>query len=241
MDFGLVSEINPSIPHSFKKTFLTFDIDWASDAVLEYCINILEQANVKVTWFVTHQTPLLDRLRENPNFELGIHPNFNPLLEGDFRYGNHYAKVLEYYLNIVPEAKTMRSHCLGISSRILSEAKRLGITHESNILVPMMTYNSAGGGGFLKPYSNWDKLIRCPYHWADDVACMYEKRIDICSIKSNGYFMFGFHPIHIFLNTESLNRYESARSYFKDYNLLKQYQGNSPFGSRAILDSLLGT
>lgn len=66
MDFGLVSEINPSIPHSFLKPFLTFDIDWASDAVLEYCIDILEQANVRVTWFATHQTPLLDRIRENP-------------------------------------------------------------------------------------------------------------------------------------------------------------------------------
>lgn len=50
MEFGLVGEINPFVSASFEKIFLTFDIDWASDAVLEYCIDIVEQANVKATW-----------------------------------------------------------------------------------------------------------------------------------------------------------------------------------------------
>ncbi|TLD88205.1 hypothetical protein [Helicobacter sp. MIT 05-5294] len=239
MEFGLVGEINPIESISFQKFFLTFDIDWASDEVLEYSIGLLERANVKATWFVTHKTPLLERLRGNPLFELGIHPNFNPLLEGDFSYGRDYKEVLRYFLDIVPEAKTMRSHCLGISSRILSEAKKLGITHESNLCIPMMAHNSSGGGGFLQPYENWEGLIRCPYHWADDVACMYKNKIKTSKIAKNSYLMFGFHPIHIFLNTEVLSRYESARGYFQDYNLLRQYQGDSPNGSCALLGRLL--
>ena len=236
MDFGLVSEINPSIPHSFLKPFLTFDIDWASDAVLEYCIDILEQANVRVTWFATHQTPLLDRIRENPYFELGIHPNFNPLLEGNFCYGNHYAKVLEYYLNIVPEAKVMRSHSLGVSSRILMEAKVMGITHDCNLCIPIV----AGGGGLIARFVNWDKLIRCPYHWADDIACMYEDKIDICSIRGDDYFMFGFHPIHIFLNTASLEQYENAKPFMKDTQKLREKCGHSLNGAKSVLERLLG-
>ncbi|MDE5591400.1 MAG: hypothetical protein K2I63_00360 [Helicobacter sp.] len=145
MNFGFVSEINPLDSSTFEKIFLTFDVDWASDFVLEYCIELLYKAKRKVTWFATHQTPLLDRIREIPFFELGIHPNFNPLLEGNFCYGNHYAKVLEYYLKIVPEAKVMRSHSLGLSSRILMEAQSMGITHESNLCIPLV---AAGGGVF---------------------------------------------------------------------------------------------
>lgn len=71
--FGNIGEIDLENPSSYQKIFLTFDIDWASDEVLEYCIDIIEKANVKATWFVTHETPLLERLRANPNFELGIH------------------------------------------------------------------------------------------------------------------------------------------------------------------------
>lgn len=237
MFFGNIGEIDLENPSSYQKIFLTFDIDWASDEVLEYCIDIIEKANVKATWFVTHETPLLERLRANPNFELGIHPNFNPLLEGDFTYGKNYKEVLKHFLNIVPEAKSMRSHCLGISSRILQEAKNLGITHESNICIPAM----AAGGGILKPYINWDRLIRCPYHWADDVACMYEQKIDFTrfSFFENHYFIISFHPINLFLNTESLNRYESARSYFQNYEQLKKYQGDSPIGSRSVLNIFL--
>lgn len=103
--FGKISEIDINDPQSFQKIFLTFDIDWASDEVLEYCLEIVEKAKVKATWFATHKTPLLKRILENPLFELGIHPNFNPLLEGNFCYGKNYKEVLEYYLEIVPNAK----------------------------------------------------------------------------------------------------------------------------------------
>lgn len=61
--------------------YLTFDIDWACDGVLADTIDLVEEADVCATWFVTHDTPLLKRLRENPKFELGIHPNFNNILE----------------------------------------------------------------------------------------------------------------------------------------------------------------
>lgn len=207
--FGKISEIDINDPQSFQKIFLTFDIDWASDEVLEYCLNIVEKAEVKATWFATHKTPLLERILENPLFELGIHPNFNPLLEGNFCYGKNYEEVLKYYLDIVPKAKVMRSHSLAHSSRILMEAKKLGITHESNICIPYVAY---GMGGFsLLPYLNWDGLVRCPYHWADDVACMYENKIDIQKVKREAYFVFGFHPIHIFLNTNDLQVYEKIK------------------------------
>ncbi|EEQ63915.1 hypothetical protein HPMG_01372 [Helicobacter pullorum MIT 98-5489] len=236
--FGKISEIDINDTQSFQKIFLTFDIDWASDEVLEYCLEIVEKAKVKATWFATHKTPLLKRILENPLFELGIHPNFNPLLEGNFCYGKNYKEVLEYYLEIVPNAKVMRSHSLAHSSRILIEAKNLGITHESNICIPCVAFED-GGGGALLPYLNWDGLIRCPYHWADDIACMYKNKINIKDIRRDKYFVFGFHPIHIYLNTESLERYEIAKAFTFNIDKLKSHANHSNFGSLNYLEQLI--
>ncbi len=235
MVFGKISEIDIKQAHSFNKIFLTFDIDWASDEVLEYCINMVEQTGLKATWFATHKTLLLQRIKDNPLFDLGIHPNFNPLLEGDFCYGKNYKEVLLHFLDIVPDAKIMRSHCLGISSRILMEARALGITHESNLCIPLMA-----GGAVLKPFVNWDGLIRCPYHYADDVACMYANKINISNaLKEQEYFMFGFHPIHIFLNTESLKRYENAKIYAKNAEKLAQMRGDSDLGACNVFNEIV--
>lgn len=238
MAFAHVSEIDVHNDASYNQTFLTLDIDWASDDVLAYTIDFIQAAQIKATWFATHKTPLLDSIRANPLFELGIHPNFNPLLEGDFIYGKDYKAVLDYFLDIVPDAKTMRSHCLALSSRVLMQARARGITHESNLCIPLF---ATGGIPCLKPFINWDGFVRCPYHYADDVCCMYEQMGFTTELKfpagGGAYFMLGVHPIHIFLNTDSLKRYESARPFFRDYKSLKAYI-NPGFGVRDVLISL---
>ena len=48
-------------------------------------------------------------MRANQNIELGIHPNFNPLLNGDFRYGKSIDEVIKYYKKIAPEAHMANS------------------------------------------------------------------------------------------------------------------------------------
>src|SRR5687767_66509 len=52
------------------RVFLTFDIDWAHDGVIHAAADMVEEADVAATWFVTHDTPALERLRANPRFEL---------------------------------------------------------------------------------------------------------------------------------------------------------------------------
>ncbi len=74
---------NTGSPEWSDTVFLTFDVDWACDEVFADTIDLVEQADVCATWFITHGTPLLERLRENPKFGLGIHPNFNNILAGN--------------------------------------------------------------------------------------------------------------------------------------------------------------
>ncbi|TSE31339.1 hypothetical protein LCC91_03300 [Tepidimonas taiwanensis] len=70
-----ISEIKPDDPSAWEdRLFLTIDIDWVHDTVLADMIDLLDRFDVHATWFVTHDTPLLERLRDNPRYELGIHP-----------------------------------------------------------------------------------------------------------------------------------------------------------------------
>jgi hypothetical protein len=119
-----------------RKIFLTFDIDWCSDKVLSFLLDILEKYNVRATIFVTHDTYLLDRIRENNNIELGIHPNFNFLLNGDFRLGKNVEEIIEYCLKLVPDAISVRSHSMTQSSTILSNFAQYGLKYDCNHYIP---------------------------------------------------------------------------------------------------------
>jgi len=122
MSTMLIKNINPNKPSTWEDyLFLTFDIDWAHDEVLSYTIDLVEEADVYATWFVTHDTPLLERLRENPKFELGIHPNFNNILAGKYDpdNGKSAEQVIDKLLSIVPEARSVRSHSLTQSSKLV--------------------------------------------------------------------------------------------------------------------------
>lgn len=41
-----------------KSLFLTFDIDWASDEIIQDTLDILKENEVKATFFITHESEL---------------------------------------------------------------------------------------------------------------------------------------------------------------------------------------
>ena len=127
--------------------YLTFDIDWACDEVLADTIDLVEQADIYATWFVTHDTPLLKRLRDNPKFELGIHPNFNNILAGrpDPANGMSAEETVDRLLSLVPEAKSVRSHSMTQSSVLLKLFLDKGLTHDCNHFIPHQAESFALG------------------------------------------------------------------------------------------------
>jgi len=136
--FSTISSVRTDAPETWdQRVFLTFDVDWAHDAVVNHSIDLVERAGVAATWFVTHATPALNRLRENPLFELGIHPNFLPLLmTGDRAKGDTAEEVLDRLMAVVPEARSVRSHSLVQSGRLLQLFRDKGLTHDANTFVP---------------------------------------------------------------------------------------------------------
>lgn len=236
VSFGKISEIDPDDQATWEgKIFLTFDIDWACDEIVQDSIEIIEAAGVSATWFVTHDTPLLRRLRSNPDFELGIHPNFNFLLDGDSRNGANATEVLDRLLNIVPEAKTIRSHCMTQSSTLLDLFRSQGLTHDSNHFIP------AHVQPHLWPWKLWNGLVRVPYFWEDDIHCLYDDPMSLThALGHTGLRVFDFHPIHVFLNTENMKRYEQTRILHRNPLGLIQHRNNELNGARNHLIQVLG-
>ena len=215
--------------------FITFDLDWCSDEILSYTLDIIEAYNIKVTFFITHKTKLLKRMRANKDIELGIHPNFNPLLNGDFRYGKNIEEVVKFYMKIVPEAVSVRSHSMTQNSQILDVFEQNGLKYDCNTYIPFSSNIS------LKVYSHWtDYLIKVPYFWEDDVHCYYNWEWNIQPfLVRKGLKVFNFHPIHIFLNTEKIERYSMVKKLLNDYRILEKNIHNKNFGSKCFFISLL--
>ena len=122
-----------------KKVYLTFDMEWANDNVLKYFYNLLKEAGVPATIFVTHETKWLEIFRGDSQIELGIHPNFNKLLLGESE-GNNYKKIFDDLMRIVPEAVSYRSHSLTTSSGLIAYAAQKGLRFDLNNYVQILIY-----------------------------------------------------------------------------------------------------
>lgn len=194
------------------KTALTVDIDWASDAVIEYTAAILVEHQIKTTWFITHDSPAVRKLFECKSlFEIGIHPNFLP----DSTQGKTVEEVIDYLLNIHPEAQIMRTHSLYQSSLMFASILEkypqirldvsLFLPHEKNVLVHKLHINP----DFKERY-----IYRIPYIWEDDIEMLLpdsDFKFDINNFLGDGLKIFDFHPIHIALNTRNLTNYEKFK------------------------------
>ena len=233
--FSCISDIKLIDPRSWQdKTFLTFDIDWAADFVVEPLIKLLEDSEIKATWFVTHDTPLLKCLHENPNFELGIHPNFNNLLNGNDKNGKNSKEVVLRLLELVPQATAVRSHSMCQSSVLIELFNECGLTHDCNHFIPFRSNVEC------KPWLHWNGMVKVPYFWEDDIETMQPNKFDMTVPgSSKGLRVFDFHPIHTFLNTEDLSRYEKSRFSHADSALLNRYINTNNDGSLTALKRLI--
>ena len=231
-NFSFIKEINPDNKSTWqKKLFLTFDIDWAHDEIINDTLNIISKYGIKSTWFATHNSNEISKLKENPNIEIGIHPNFNGLYNSDFSNGNTSIEVIKKYLKINPNSKSVRSHSLANSERLLNQFETAGLTHICNNFIP----NSSGIK--IKPFRLWDNIIIVTHCWQDNVSLKIDNKIPLNKSEET-LLVYDFHPIHIFLNTECLERYERTRHLHQNPSELLKHRF-SGFGVRNILFKLL--
>jgi len=208
----------------------TVDIDWAPEEVIEDTLRLFEEYHVQCTIFATHKSSIIDGCNRR-RFEIGIHPNFNPLL---FE-GRHSTTdtILQDILTLYPEAKGVRSHSLTQNSYFVYKFAEMGLKYDANTFLPYWKD--------IKPYRMWNNFMRVPYNWEDDIHFLYKKDYRDCELDLNTSLIniFGFHPIHVYLNTECENRYQEAKKDIKNPEALLKHRNLKTYGTRNFLISLL--
>ncbi len=214
-----ISEINVEKMGWERSIYLTFDIDWASDFVIADTLELLSRFNLSATFFITHDTPLLKEIRANPRYELGIHPNFNDLI---FRDGNQDIKTVREKMDelkqIVPEALSVRSHSTTNSSKLLEIFQEYDIQFDCNYIIPYHVTDK------IAPWRLWNDMTRIPYYYSDDLSLAYnlvDESMPQIS-EREGLKVFDFHPVHIYLNTDSIATYEKTRDIHRNEKLFLQ-------------------
>lgn len=220
---------------------VTFDIDWAPDWAVALCSDICASAGVPSTFFVTHQSDVLADLKRQSQIELGIHPNFLP----NSSHGNAAPAVIKHMLEIVPNAKSMRTHALMQSSSILEHVERETMLEtDVSLLLPFHP-------GLRPTRIHYDDnsrgLTRLPYFWEDDVCAVWpgwQWDGDPVPIDA-GLKIYDFHPIHVALNMGSLESYRKLKAHLsgRDLRAMKhadcQAFINPGHGARRFLERLV--
>lgn len=183
---------------------VTIDVDWSPDFWIDQAAEMLSSRGIKSTWFLTHDSPAIRRLMDNPLVECGIHPNF-------FQPSSHGAtedEVVDFMRRLVPDARSVRAHALMQSSRLF--AKYMG---QDGYFTECSSY--APNAAPLMPYhivfsKNLRPLVRIPYFWEDDVECQAAETgwdPGAPAFHPPGLKIFNFHPVYIGLNCHDFSEY----------------------------------
>jgi len=204
-------------PGILNSCIITIDIDWAPDFAIDKMAAVLIEKNVKATWFVTHDSPAIDRLKSrNDLFELGVHPNFLP----NSTQGKTVKEVMDFCFNITPAAVSMRTHTLLQSGGLYWEiVENYPIKIDTSILLRE--------NDNIQPHTIFygnekNKLIRVPFFWEDDVESYNPGKIwsiDHLALGADGIKIFNFHPMYFLLNIDTMDDYEALKKLKHLYQL----------------------
>lgn len=201
---------------------ITMDMDWAPDEVVDYAISTVADYDIKMTLFMTNKISV-----DVSDHEICIHPHFTSL-----NFAKHFLESLRDF----PGAKGMRSHSLFFSERFRPLYAKYGLEYASNV----MMYRQKS----IKPYYISPATLEIPLFWMDSFYIEMQNgrpsfSVDELDLRSAGLKVFDFHPVHIFLNTCTLDVYHDAKRYYKQPKKLIEYRNSTEYGTEDFLRSLL--
>ncbi|WP_404431837.1 hypothetical protein LG299_15515 [Microbacterium lacus] len=224
------------------EAFITIDVDWAPDWAMRRLLNDLLEAELRSTWFITHETPVLDELRARRDLvELGVHPNFQP----GSSHGATPSAVLAECMRIVPEARTMRTHCLVQSTPILQT-----VVDESPLVLDASVYirDLTSVRVSELPLDRGRSLARVPYVWEDDLEFFArDPHWDAVSFLAgrsdrDELTVMDLHPIHYVLNSADVKPYQALKAAVGDTRMVDEVQAgefaNKGAGTASFVASL---
>jgi hypothetical protein len=206
------------------ETCLTLDVDWAPEEVLASVARLIDDAGLRATLFATHESDVLAALPDT-HFEIGLHPRFN----GDLLEEEPVRALKQTY----PSARGARSHGLVASSRILQTYVAHGLIYESNIFLPFHDH--------VRPVLRFPRFASIPLTWSDDYHLLFSLPFELSAVhlEGPGLKVLNFHPIHVFMNTESPEHYERFKTHSSDVQRMQRLKNTDGSGLGTLFTALL--
>ena len=178
----------------------TGDTDWAPESMIEETLKIFEDNRIPYTPFITHKSKIIENKYPGEKSRyVGIHPNFLP----GSSHGNDYDEIIKNVIAFWPGTKAFRSHSYFDNWIINQKLLEKGIKYDSNLSVHLQPG--------LFPLQNSAGLLRFPTFLEDYIYSYREKGWEVADVqnllKTPGLKIFNFHPVHVCLNTPSLDHY----------------------------------
>jgi hypothetical protein len=230
MKFEKLDKIKIKKPTTWKnKIFLTIDLEWANDEVINFLVDLLIQHDVKATFFLTHYSKAVKRiLHYKKNFSVGLHPNYNNLLDNREEKKSDYRKIFLNLFYKFKGIKMVRSHSLVNSSKLTSFYKKKGIKFVSNELCYKINK--------LKPWEDFNKIVNLPIIWADDIALyLNDLNNNLRFIKRDSLNILDFHPTSVFTNSCNFYKNQIALRRQNQLDYLNKNINKQKFGIRDFL------
>ncbi len=175
-----------------KTVCFTSDIDWASEFAIEKSISFFRDANVPITYFLTHPSAAIQRSLDRGEIRAGLHPNFMP----DSSQGASYDEVMDYCFKLLPGARGFRSHRHYDVNDVLEKFKARGIEYDSNVCTLLDE---------LPPFLHRTGLVRFPIFIEDGGYLLNGGDLRFANVAdlfdTPGLKVINLHPMHLLLNT----------------------------------------
>lgn len=175
----------------------TSDLDWACEDMIRVAVEA--HRGVPLTPFITHESATIGDAYQGKH--IGVHPNFRV----GSTHGEKVKEVIAEMRRLSP-SNFYRCHGFYEDSNVSVAMRENGYRFDSNLALHLQNY--------VIPLRHQSGSIRFPMTLEDDYL-LRESGLDWEKVRSHlaapGLKVFNFHPVHIALNTPSLEYYNEAK------------------------------
>jgi len=219
---------------------ISIDVEWAAAPVLDDLRRLLDERELRATFFVTHEGVSV------PGHERGLHPNFR-------RNGDTWKRLVaahggrsehltddEIYRHVVrtthafaPEAKGLRAHSLHYDSTLVPLYRESGLEYECSYQMPLVQC--------LRPFWKGNGMMGLCTYWADHFDILTRASgFDVARLKLDGpgIKLLDLHPNIVYLNAADNAAYMGTKPVYHDADALRERR-NPGRGIRTLLTDAL--
>jgi peptidoglycan/xylan/chitin deacetylase (PgdA/CDA1 family) len=236
---NLAARVAAGAGDSGPRVAVTIDVEWACAEVIQDVVRLLDERNLRATFFCTHAgTPL-------GSHEKALHPNYHRrrnshLARSQNRLVRHrsdaelHRQVLRVVHEMYPEAIGARSHCLFFESDLLRAYADLGLQYDSSYFLPMLPH--------LQPVGLSPEIVEFTIYYMDEWDLRNRATqftLEGLRLQTAGLKVLDFHPNLVFLNAPTYEHYLAAKKQYKDPDWLLKHRHPGRRGVRSLFVDVL--